>query len=142
MAIIEKDGFVFDVDVEKTKKYYKSEINLCECGYCRNFYAQAKSFSREIEAFLAEFGADIEKLDTVSNYDTKDNKICYYLIGFTVNGEIKNINHCELEIGEFEVIFGDGSNTSDYFPNSQKDKKIFFISIDGPVLPWVLDEPM
>lgn len=77
-----------------------------------------------------------------SYYDIKEKTICYELLGYTVNGEIKNTDHCELEIGGFEIVIGDGNRTSDWFPNSQKDRKVFFININGPILPWVLDEPM
>lgn len=36
MTTIQKDEYVFSVDVEKTKEYYKTHT-LCDCVCCRGF---------------------------------------------------------------------------------------------------------
>jgi len=62
MTTIQKDEYVFSVDVEKTKEYYKTHT-LCDCVCCRNYYAQIKDKLPKLNAFLSEFGVDISKPD-------------------------------------------------------------------------------
>lgn len=41
MTTIQKEEYIFSVDVEKTKAYYKMH-SLCKCPCCRNYYARIK----------------------------------------------------------------------------------------------------
>ena len=58
MTKIEKDEYVFSVDVEKTQEYYRTH-SICDCAYCRNYYAQIKNKLPKLNDFLSEFGVDI-----------------------------------------------------------------------------------
>lgn len=55
MTTIQKADYVFSVNTEKTKKYYEIHT-LCNCAYCRNFYAQAKDKFPKLSAFLSNLG--------------------------------------------------------------------------------------
>ncbi len=44
MTKIQKDEYVFEVDIEKTIEYYKTH-SLCECECCENFYTQIYTLS-------------------------------------------------------------------------------------------------
>ena len=57
MTTIQKNGYVFLVDREKTQQYYRTHT-LCGCVYCRNYYAQVKQQFPRVDAFLSEFGVD------------------------------------------------------------------------------------
>ena len=48
---------------ERTKAYYETlaEGELCDCAYCKNFYARVKAAYPLTAAFLAGLGAEIEK---------------------------------------------------------------------------------
>ena len=47
MTTIQKNEYVFSVDVEKTQEYYKTH-SICDCVCCRNYYAQIKNKLRQI----------------------------------------------------------------------------------------------
>jgi hypothetical protein len=83
---IEKDGYRFLVDIERTKEYYKAQ-ELCECIGCRNYYAQVKKQLPQTSSFLSEFGVDIERPDEIGWYDT-DERIEYISADFTVCGKM------------------------------------------------------
>ena len=89
MTTIQKADYVFSVDTEKTKKYYEIHT-LCNCAYCRNFYAQAKDKFPKLSAFLSEFGVDIAKPDETLSVET-DNAIDYISIDYTVCGTNREI---------------------------------------------------
>ena len=138
MERIEKDNFVFCVDIEKTKAYYRSN-SLCACPGCRNLYAQIKTLSDELTVFLAEFGVDICRPDESADMEMKD-YIDYLFVGYTVTGRMESAGVYETDIADFHIKISRGDTPHDWFPNEQKEP-CFFIAVTGITLPWVLDEP-
>ena len=86
MSTIQKDEYVFEVDIEKTIKYYKTH-SICECECCENFYAQIKGKFPKLESFLADFGVDISKPDECMSVEL-DDTIQYIGIDYTVCGKL------------------------------------------------------
>ena len=121
MTTIQKADYVFSVDTEKTKKYYEIHT-LCNCAYCRNFYAQAKDKFPKLSAFLSEFGVDIAKPDETLSVET-DNAIDY--ISIEIN------DHFPLSV----VI------TNGFASPNEQTGRYFTISVENIKLPWELDEP-
>ena len=68
MTKIQKDEYVFEVDIEKTIEYYKTH-SLCECDCCENFYVQIKDKFPKLESFLSSFGIDISKPDEIMSVE-------------------------------------------------------------------------
>ena len=68
------------VDIEKTRKYYRSigPEALCDCNYCKNYYAQIKTAYPEIASYLSSIGADIEKPFELSPLEPDENGILEY----------------------------------------------------------------
>ena len=75
MTTIQKDEYVFSVEVEKTQEYYKTH-SICDCVCCRNYYVQIKNKFPKLNAFLSEFGIDISKPDEIVSVEM-DNYIDY-----------------------------------------------------------------
>lgn len=51
-----------DVDVEKTRAYYRTAPgNACTCDGCENFAAAVSFFPREVKDFFERLGADLKK---------------------------------------------------------------------------------
>lgn len=86
MINISKDGYVFEVDFEATKKYYKSH-SLCECDYCQNYYSQIKGKFPKLEKFLSQFGIDISKPDEIASIE-ENNLVDYISVDYTVCGKV------------------------------------------------------
>ena len=138
MKKIKRDNFVFCVDIEKTKEYYLSN-SLCVCPGCRNLYAQIKTLSDELTAFLSEFGIDICRPDESADVEMKD-YIDYLFVGYTVTGKIEGEGVYETDIADFHIKISKGNTPYDWFPNEQKEPH-FVITVTGISLPWTLDEP-
>ena len=138
MKKIKKDHFVFCVDIKKTKEYYSSN-SLCVCPGCRNLYAQIKTLSNDLTAFLSEFGVDICRPDESADVEIMD-YIDYLFVGYTVTGRIESEGVYETDIADFHIRISKGNTPNDCFPNEQKDP-CFFITVTGITLPWVLNEP-
>lgn len=138
MEVIKKDNFVFCVDIGKTKEYYLSN-SLCDCPGCRNLYAQIKTLSDELNAFLSAFGVDICRPDESADIEM-ENYIDYQFVGYTVTGRIESEGAYETDIADFHIKISRGDTPYDWFPNEEKEP-CFFITVTGISLPWVLDEP-
>ncbi|MBQ3563401.1 MAG: hypothetical protein IJA21_02190 [Clostridia bacterium] len=96
MATIQKDEYVFEVDIEKTIDYYKTH-SLCECDYCENFYVQIKGKFPKLESFLAEFGVDITKPDECISVEL-DDTIQYISVDYTACGKVVTMGQYEIDI--------------------------------------------
>ena len=138
MKIIEKDDWKFSVDIEKTKEYYRTHP-ICECSYCRNFYAQAEEKLPKLKEFLSDFGVDISRPDEISSVTYKG-EIDYLTVYYTVCGEITKDSTYEIDIYD-NLFLSIGVNDSFGSPNEQT-RKYFTFTVFQIVLPWVLDEPL
>lgn len=137
MTTIQKDEYVFEVDVEKTKEYYNIH-SLCDCAYCRNYYAQAKEKLPQLDAFLNEFGVDIARPDEIASVEMETD-IDYLNVDYTVCGKVKAMGEYEIDIYDnlfLSIVVSDGFAS----PNEQTGE-YFTISVMQIEFPWVLNEP-
>ncbi len=139
MAIINKEDYIFNIDIEKTKDYYQQRT-LCECDECQNYYRQAEDTFPTLKKFLSDFGIDIARPDEIcSTYHS--GVVEYDAVAYTAIGEC-------IKCGEYEIDMKDGGlflnlviNKSPVFPNEQEDIQCFEIVIYNIHLPWVLETP-
>lgn len=137
MLTIKKSDYVFSVDIAQTEKYYDTH-SLCDCVFCRNYYAQIKDKLPRLGAFLSEFGADISKPDEISCVEMED-YIDYLCVDYTVCGSVSAMGQKPMDICDHlpvSVTVTDGFAS----PNEQTGE-YFTISVSKIALPWVLDEP-
>ena len=137
MTTIKKDEYVFLVDVERTKQYYKTH-SLCECECCRNYYAQIRKKYPKLTDFLEEFGVDVARPDEVMSVE-ETHFIDYIDVDYTVCGKVETLGNYEIDINDntfLSMLITEGFAT----PNEQKGE-YFTISVMNIKLPWVLDEP-
>ena len=136
--IIRKDCFTLDVDVETTLQYSREHC-LCDCSYCRNFYAQARESFPELTAFLAQFGLEIDRPDEIGSFTTED-FVEYAFISYTVVGDILEADKYEFTIKDkgqsIEILID-----REYVPNEQKTNRYFVLSVLNLKMPWILNEP-
>ncbi len=138
MTKLQKDEYVFEVDIEKTLDYYKAH-SLCECDGCENFYAQIGGKFPKLESFLSDFGIDISKPDEIMSVEL-DNEIQYIGVDYTVCGKVATMGQYEIDIHDnqfFSLVITEGFAS----PNEQTGE-YFTISVNNVFeLPWVLDKP-
>ena len=136
MTKIQKDEYVFSVDVEKTQEYYKTH-SICDCVCCRNYYAQIKNILPKLNDFLSEFGVDISRPDEIMSFEIDDE--IDYSVDYTVCGNVQSMGQYEIDIYDdlfLSIVITDGFSS----PNEQTGE-YFTISIMDIRLPWVLEEP-
>ena len=60
-----------EVDAEATRRWYDTcddETGGCDCAYCRNFAAAAKTLPPEVEAFLEPLGLSLRRPGEIGEY--------------------------------------------------------------------------
>lgn len=137
MTTIQKDEYVFSVDVEKTQEYYKTH-SICDCVCCRNYYAQIKNKLPKLNDFLNEFGVDISRPDEILSVEM-NNYIDYINVDYTVCGNIKSMGEYEIDI--YDNLFLSIVVTNGFASPNEQTGEYFTISVMQIELPWVLDEP-
>ncbi len=138
IVILELEGNKFDLDIEKTREYYRTH-SLCDCVGCRNFYIQAKEKYPLLNNLLEKFGVDISKPDEIAWGDIIDGELDYIIVHYTINGKILEFSGYEIDIND--STFVNVVLDTNYVPNNQETKDYFVISIYGILLPYILDEP-
>ena len=114
--IIQKDGYVLDVDIEATRKYSQAH-SLCNCDEDRNLYAQVRSKFPELTTFLAELGLLIDRPDETGSC-AMDDYIDYHFVAYTVIGNI-----LESDKYEIDFIISTGAEEEDIPDSFKKDIK-------------------
>lgn len=137
MTKIQKDEYIFSVDVEKTQEYYKTH-SICDCIYCRNYYLQVKNKLPKLNNFLSEFGVDISKPDEIMSVET-DDYIDYINVDYTVCGNIKSMGKYEIDL--YDDLFLSIVVTNGFASPNEQTGEYFTISVMQIKLPWVLDSP-
>ena len=135
--IIKKEDYIMDVDIEQTKKYYKSH-SLCDCPSCRNYYVQVKDNFPLLNNFLLELGVDIERPDELGHVEL-ENEIEYLCAAYTVCGKILEFDKCEIDLFEDRGVVSIVFNNS-YIPNEQQTD-YFVVTVYNIRLPRMLNEP-
>lgn len=135
MIKIQKGEYVFSVDVEKTREYYKTHT-ICDCAYCRNYCAQIKNKLPKLDKFLSEFGVDISRPDEIMSLEM-DNYIDYITADYTVCGNVESMGKHEIDIHD-DLFFSIDITNGYHSPNGQTGE-YFTISVTQLQLPWASD---
>ena len=131
MTEIRIDDYVFSVDVEKTKEYYRNN-SLCECEYCQYYNSNIIGKFPKLETFLKEFGIDITKPDETSPVEL-DGEYQYIFAGYTVCGTVLKLSEYEIDIQD-KLFISISVDKGFQFPNNQKDE-YFSFTVFGISLP-------
>jgi len=138
MTTVEKDGYIFSVDIERTQAYYRTH-SLCDCACCRNFYALAKISFPELDTFLSQFGVDIARPDEIGCVE-EENQIDYTFVAYTVCGKLESMGEYEIDVYDGPVPASIVVTNGFSSPNEQTGD-YFTLTVMQLKLPFVLDEP-
>ncbi len=133
MITIKKDEYVFEVDTESTKNYYRSHT-LCDCDRCRYYYENIKGRFPKLEEFLSEFGVDISKPDEIFSAEAEDS-VEYINVDYTVCGNIKTMGQYEIDL--YDNLFLSIVVTEGYACTNEQTGPYFTLSVVGVTLPGV-----
>jgi|WetSurMetagenome_2_1015567.scaffolds.fasta_scaffold555558_2 hypothetical protein len=86
MKKVKIKDFVFEIDIEKTKKAHEKRKPAsleCPCGDCKEFNEKLREtfFSEGLKKTLMKFGLDYRKEDYLANYARKVWQVAYYVTG-------------------------------------------------------------
>lgn len=150
--LFEFGQYRIDVDVEKTKQFYKNAdfvSKSCSCDGCLNFEKAVSTLSSSVLAFFANLGIDMKKVcECYVNFTDNDGKLLYagfyHVCGTLLDGESpwKKINEtafCWDNEATFHVSPG-------FYIAFQKDVDLLEEGFPLPVfqlefsakIPWVL----
>lgn len=135
-TFIEKDGWKFYFDKNKTSEYYKTYTDLCQCESCQNFYKNVKFISDDIKNFVEQFGIDITKpIEQESIIADKLKKMVDNTVYYAVNGKVMSTNGLDITIGQsvVEIIPNEMS------PNTNISQPYFVFAVRDIWLPWTID---
>jgi hypothetical protein len=137
-----------NVNIEKTKDYYKSNLEVCSCVACENYINTVSQTYPELVDFLQSIGVDYRKpFETFWLENREDQSIYYEGIQYVVFGEwnqdfmyslgnirifcsgthrVTNINdkHFVIDIDDIHLKWGLQKEFSEAFPPIKKKNLI------------------
>lgn len=143
MSTVERNGIVFETDKEANKEYYR-DLSVCDCLYCKNYYAQIAEKRAQLQTFFNELGVDLLRCDEVMSFDTPNTQTIDYIACYTVNGRLGENTPYELDIEGAYILLEpfDPSDPKQYFPNERiTPQNLFSLSL-YITLPWVLEKSL
>ena len=134
--------YTIDVDVERTREYYKTAefiTDICDCDGCTNFEKATDVFPKPVRDFFDELGIDPKKAHDISTIYSIENGTKLYCEGdyFFFGTILKKEREEEL------FNFFDGSTVKivdDYsvkFGSNTDDTAIMWVDFN---VPWVLNK--
>lgn len=135
--LIEKNGWEFCFDKDKTLEYYKSYTDLCQCEYCQNYYQNIDYIPSNVRSFLEQFGIDIAKpIEQVPVMVNKLEKTVDNILYFVVVGKaISTNNNDDIDLGPINIeIVPD-----ELSPNTDITKPYFVLAVQDIWLPWTIN---
>ena len=117
--------------IEKTRDFYKTYDDLCDCAYCRNYIREIKKSYPDLVAYLDKIGVDVEKpFETVPG-EPESGFIEYFCVEYLVMGDKKDFSKTKLG--------GVSINFAKSFPDPGLDCKYYVIEV-GPIkLKWTIE---
>ncbi|MDU6630100.1 MAG: hypothetical protein E6496_06880 [Lachnoanaerobaculum sp.] len=96
------------IDIVKTREYYNSLSSglLCDCDYCKLYYAKSRKEFSELALWLDKYGVDIEKpLEVISIEPDESGMLDYIGVQYIVFGTFSNYN--SYYVGDFNIKIAD-----------------------------------
>ena len=96
------------IDIVKTREYYNSLSPglLCDCDYCKLYYAKSRKEFSELALWLDKYGVDIEKpLEVISLEPDESGMLDYIGVPYIVFGTFSNDN--SYYVGDFNIKIAD-----------------------------------
>lgn len=120
-------------NIKKTQAYYHSikPESLCQCNYCKNYYAQIKAAYPEAASYLASLGIDITKPFELSPLEPdKDSFVTYSPCQYLVFGTCTSAYRHKIGAIEFRAASS--------YPSTGIKEEHFVLEFDPIRLPLIL----
>ncbi|MCM3163394.1 hypothetical protein [Metabacillus litoralis] len=137
-------NWLLEVDIIKTREFYKEGINVCSCLYCNNFVDACKHLDSSVADVFNKLGIDPAMPAHLSQFPTIETMRRlytghYHLVGRVLEGELSTSSKWNetntIEIKNF--IFG-FSEDLEFVPGSFPNP-VLQLEIEAEIQ-WVLDE--
>ncbi len=121
--IFEFGKYIIDVDIEKTREFYRSYTYGCTCGGCKNFKEFAEICSDELKNWFNMLGLEVGKPSEVFvNNEEDDNKLFYGGWWHLCGKVIKTDRHTEALENGYNAIVSEGYAVTEDFEVSFHDE--------------------
>jgi len=136
--------WLIETDIEKTREFYKKDITVCTCLYCKNYVEACKYLKTSVLDVFTKLGINPTKPAHLSEFPTEEAGTRlylghYHLVGRVLEGELctdTNFNEKNtIEVDNFTVGFSEDLEfVPEGFPNP-----VLQLSFEANI-PWVQSE--
>ncbi|QVY62370.1 hypothetical protein [Cytobacillus gottheilii] len=146
MKRIEFLHWVLEIDVDKTKDFYKKEQEVCTCLDCENFRKACKYINSSVMELFLQLGVDPSKPSQLSEFGEDEDGKRFYIGNYHLTGKVVKGPTCTSSTWNAENTATVGDATIGF----EIDLMDIADTLSSPVLqigfemklPWVLKEDL
>jgi len=91
---IKFNNWLLEVDLHKTKEFYRKEVELCNCIYCENYIKVCKQLGKPLMDVFATFGINPTKPSHLSEFGAEEDGLRLYIGSYHFVGKLINGVYC------------------------------------------------
>lgn len=139
-------NWIVEVDIDKTREYYKKGIDVCSCLYCNNFVEACKHLDTSVAKLFNELGINPAMPAHLSQFPTEETMTKlyignYHLVGRVLEGVLStSSNWNETNTIEIENFIFGFSEDLEFVPGSFPNP-VLQLDFEAEIQ-WVLDEKL
>ena len=136
--------WLLEIDVDRTRDFYKTDIDICGCSDCTNFVEACEQLDKSAANLFNNLGINPAMPANLSSFPTEEPMIKYYignyhLVGKVLKGESHKLsNPNETNINEIKNYNFEFSNELEFVPEDFPTP-ILQLNFEA-IIPWILEE--
>lgn len=137
-------NWLVEVDVKKTKEFYRGNIELCDCLYCENYMDTCSEIDQTFMEIFAVLGIDPTKPSHLSEFGEVEDGVRLYIGSYHIVGKLVEGEFCTDSEWDDHHTYEMKNYTFGF------EKEILFVHDDFPRpvlqiqfearIPWVLND--
>ncbi|WP_449538969.1 hypothetical protein [Ferdinandcohnia sp. Marseille-Q9671] len=144
MEQIKLKQWLVEIDVTKTKEFYKTEFELCDCLYCKNYYEVSRHLTPPLLEIFKKLGITPSKPIHVDEFGEITSDLRLYIGSYHIVGKLLEGEYCS----DSEWSDTNTATVGNYTFGFTRDITFVHEEFPTPVLqidfearvPWVLTE--
>ncbi|MFC0189428.1 hypothetical protein ACFFJY_14080 [Fictibacillus aquaticus] len=141
---IQIENWLLEIDILRTREFYKNGLEVCNCLYCNNYIAASKSFDSSVVSLFHSLGITSSFPAHLSEFPATEEGMrmyigVYHAVGRVLNGELcATSNWTEKSTFQIDNFTFGFSDETEFVPEGLPSP-VLQLKFEAHI-PWVLEE--
>ncbi|MCG3421018.1 hypothetical protein [Oceanobacillus jordanicus] len=145
MQKLQLEKWLLEVDVGRTREYYKQDQELCNCVDCKNYREACTQMDSQIKDVFETLGIDPTKPDLLSEFGEAEDGLHLYMVHYYLAASLVEGKYCLDSdwTSENTAILGNFTfGFAEVDPSEKDDLPMSGLWLEfESKIPWILHDP-